>query len=69
VTVTPIMLSGAQPYPDHPIDVNNELVYSAVDITDMSNNGFSIVNLDMGCERYAKYSWHACGYKVLTSDS
>lgn len=69
VTVTPVMDSDSQPYPDHPVNIANELVYSSVDMTNMSNTGFSIVNTDMERNRYSKYSWHACGYKVLTADS
>lgn len=35
----------------------------------MSNHGFSIVNTDILAERYAKYTWHACGYKVIEQES
>ena len=59
----------SSPYPDHPSNIAGELVYSSVDVTSMSNSGFSLVNTDMQNERYVKYSWHACGYKVLDQDS
>ncbi len=67
--MTPILKDGSKPYPDHPMPIGNELVYTAVDMTDMSNTGFSIVNTDMDGDRYSKYSWHACGYKVIESDN
>ena len=60
---------GHTPYPSKPINVGNELLYSSVDVTNMSNHGFSIVNTDILAERYVKYSWYVCGYKVIEQDS
>ena len=47
------------------MNVGNELFYGSVDITNMSNKGFSIVNTDIERSRYCKFSWHACGYKII----
>lgn len=70
VTVTPILKKYSnEPYPLHPININNELVYSSVDVTNMSNAGFSIVNTDLLVERYVKYSWYTSGYKIITDES
>lgn len=70
VTVTPILdINSKKPYPGSPINVGNELLYSSTDVTNMSNHGFAIVNTDIGCERYSKYSWHSCGYKVISYPS
>lgn len=52
-----------------PINIGNELLYSSVDVTNMSNHGFSIVNTDILAERYVKYTWHVCGYKVIEQES
>ena len=70
VTVTPMLVGNAStPYPSKPIDIGGELIYSSVDVTNMTNSGFSIVNTDLQVERYKKYSWHVCGYKVITDET
>lgn len=66
LTVTPVLKPGAKSaYPEEAKSVQNEVVYSCTDVTNISNAGFSIVNVDKEAELYSKYSWHAAGYCIV----
>ena len=53
------------PYPATPTIVDGTKIYACVDVANMSNSGFSIVNVDTGKNIYASYSWYVAGYCVV----
>ena len=65
-TVTPVLKSNAQiAYKNSPNVVDDSNSYSSVDVTNMSNSGFSIVNLDPQMDLYSKYCFYVAGYTVV----
>lgn len=69
-TITPIMRDdNSAPYSSVPLNSSYVNMYASVDATDIDNNGFSIVNLNVGDDvsklKYEKYSWSASGYSIL----
>lgn len=64
-TVTPILKKEANiAYKNSPNVVDDSNSYSSVDVTNMTNSSFSIVNLDTQCELYSKYYFYVAGYIV-----
>lgn len=72
IVVTPIKKSvddgsGIPPYAAIPNTENGIKLYSSIDVTNITNSSFSIVNTENNKSLYQAYSWHACGYTVQSN--
>ena len=63
--MSPVLKSdAATPYPAQLVDASGSKLYMTTDVTNMSNDGFSIVNVDTNKSLYSKYCWFVAGYVV-----
>ena len=64
--MTPILKENAEAaYQSSFSNVQNAAVYCCTDVTNITNSGFSIVNVDREMSLYKKYSWSASGYSIV----
>lgn len=69
VTVTPTLKENTKlPYPEQPNTIHYQKMYACVDVTQINNGGFSIVNSDQSQSLYDGYYWSTCGYTVTTAN-